>query len=417
VPAIRLSRARIPAALLLASALVLGVPAGPAAADDKPLPTSSDPSAGSTAARAVMAAQAPLLAAADRITALAGRTGSGLGGIALRVDKRRLDVRWKGEPPATVAAEIGRLRRTGIGVDVAPSRYSQAELTAAARTVATDLAAYPGLRRIGPRTDGAGLEAVMAPNARAATRAFPLPTTVVAGAETHAAQRFDDTPPFWAGGVARPVGSSATCSTGFAVVRRFLFWEVLRGLLTAEHCSPGGNVGYTNGVGAFLGTAGPPGTAQSAPRSDSLVIASNAAAVMWDGPAGAGAFAKPVAGATGSFPGQFVCTSGASTGAHCNIRLTAINQLVVLQPSLTLAEGVALGTEISGGVAVGLGDSGGPVFTLAPDPAKVMAAGMIVGGQGTVGCTIAGQTGCLNQVAYVDIAYVLTAQQVSLLTG
>ncbi|TYB39769.1 hypothetical protein FXF50_05170 [Micromonospora sp. AP08] len=413
------------AGLLLPAAAVAASDAPPADAGGKPVPTgTSDPSVATGSARRIMAAQTPLLAAATRIKALAGDEGSGLSGISLDVERRRVHVWWKGSPPTRVTNEIARQRRTGVAIDVRPGRYSERELRDAARTVLAHRAAYPGLLRIGPRYDGTGLEAVVDRNgtriAAGPPLAFPVPTRVVVGPAAKQMGRVDDTAPFWAGGVARPVGSSNRCSTGFAVIRYFLWWESMRGLLTAEHCSFGGNVGFTTGVGTFIGTAGPPPTAQSAPHSDSLIITTSstgAAARTFDGGVGVGEFSKPVVGRADNFPGQFVCTSGAATGAHCDIRLTAINQVVILEPSFTIAEGVALGTQISGGPAVGAGDSGGPVFTLAADPAKVLAAGMIVGGLGPVSCGNPQQSGCLNQVAYVDMGYLLVAHQVSLLTS
>jgi hypothetical protein len=81
-----------------------------------------------------------------------------------------------------------------------------------------------------------------------------------------------------------------------------------------------------------------------------------------------------------------------------------------------IVDAVALASQQHGSVAAGSRDSGGPVFTLAADPNKVVAAGLTVAGVNQLPCQIAGPTTCFNTVAFVDITYILGAHNTRLLT-
>jgi hypothetical protein len=378
--------------------------------------TSAEPSAGSNASQALMAAQAPLVIAAEEISNL-DKGGTGLGGIRLQVDKRVLDVWWKGEPPAAVREAIARHSRdSGIKVNLQQSKYSQRELNEAARSVVAnrDRDTYRGLVRVGPRVDGSGLVVGVTKLTDAARIDFPVPVEVVVENPFISTSRANDTAPWWAGGVTTPVlpagNALRQCSTGFAVGRVFS-----KGILTANHCSFGGGLPINDGAGELIGVAEPRPTG-NAFLTDSLYIVTNSSARIFDGGVGIGEFSKPVAGLTGTFPGQFVCTSGAGTGAHCDIRIDSINNHSVLfLPEIFFVDGIVMATQISGGVANGAGDSGGPVFTLSSDFSKVFAAGMIVGGQNPTPCQIAGQGVCFNRVLFVDLGMILINHDVALL--
>ncbi|MBB5872677.1 hypothetical protein F4553_006111 [Allocatelliglobosispora scoriae] len=395
----------------LAAALVVGLLAGPAGAEgDKP-GDNDDPTAGSNAAREIMAAQLPLVDAAQRFTEL-DKDGQ-LGGVELVVKKKTLNLWWKGDPPAEIRAEIERQQAEhGIQIKLATSAYSQRELVEITHGLVDR---FPkGLTRIGPKVDGSGLTAAVLDGYELDRELVPVPVEVVHEPVLTPTSRGNDSAPWWAGGVTRGAFPNAgTCSTGFAIARYFLWWETTRGILTAEHCGFGGGLGFNDGAGQRIGQAEP---APARRLSDSLFITTNSGARTFDGGVGVGEFSKPVVGAVGNFPGQFVCTSGAATGVHCNIRTDLINQLV-LNGGFFFVESVAIATQINGVVATGVGDSGGPVFTLAADPSKVRAAGMMTGALNPVPCQIGGQTGCFNRVAFVDLGFVLIAQQASLLTS
>jgi len=73
----------------------------------KGIPPSTGPSAGSNRVQALMAAQVPLLAAANRTKGLDPQ-GLGLAGMRLDVERRTLEVYWKGDVPPTVREEMAR---------------------------------------------------------------------------------------------------------------------------------------------------------------------------------------------------------------------------------------------------------------------------------------------------------------------
>jgi hypothetical protein len=372
----------------------------------KPISTNRDPSAGSNVAQARMVAQAPLLTAAERIRNLDPK-GTGLGGIQLQVDTHTLEVWWKGDPPAAVRKEIARQERnSGIKVLLRPAQYSQRELIEAARGIMFKATAYPGLVTAGPLVDASGLEIGVTDTERAASLKFPVPVhVVVRTGMVLLFSRGADIEPWWAGAVTRAaVANPGACSTGFAMTQQTsIFGSRQPGILTAEHCSCGGGVVFNNGVNLPIGVAEPASTKQL--FTDSLFIPTNSGPAIYDGGVGVGEFSKPVVGKQSNFPGMFVCTSGAATGVHCNIRIDSIGVAGTVPgqcSSNPFIEGISLATQVDGTVAAGSGDSGGPVFTLATDPMTVNAAGIMFGANIPTPCQGFGSV-CFNQVAFTDI--------------
>jgi hypothetical protein len=381
-----------------------------ATADD---PATMDP-------ETVMAAQAPLVEVATRIQNLP-EAAAGLGGIELDVAQGRVAVWWKGPVPASLRDEIAR---AGVRVDVGESAYAQTELIAAARRIASQHDAYPGMHAVGPRPDGGGLDIAVDDAIEPAARGYTfddvaggIPVDVVVKPAFAPTSRNADSPPFWAGGRAFDPLTGNMCSTGFAVHRTFLWFETSRGILTAEHCHIGGNVNFFTGAGLLIGKADPAPAFNSSSgfnHTDSLYINASSDPRMWDGPVGAGEFTKGVVGETSSFVGLFVCQSGATGGTHCNTRVNQINTNVFLFPSGMLVENASLATEQSGGVAVVGGDSGGAVFTLS-GASNVNATGIINGGAFPVTCP-AGLSSCFNELIFEPIGNVLINQNASLVT-
>lgn len=400
-------------ALVAVWGVVAATPAAAAYEEDKPAWTSEDPKDGSNAAAEIMSAQLPLVEAAQRFTDLDAKF-PGLGGVRLQVEERTLELWWKGEAPAEIREEIARAEsELGIRIALGESKYTQRELVEAAAAVIERAEAYPGLTRVGPLPDGSGLEVATSNPEAAGKYEFAVAATVVKDEEQiQPYSRANDFAPWWGGAQLRgQFAGAGGCSTGFAVARYFLWWETARGILTAEHCMPGGGLNFTDPTGELIGRSEP---APARRLSDSLFVTTRSGARIYDGGVGVGEFSKPVVGAVSNFPGQFVCTSGGFTGVHCNIRTNRINQLV--QAGFSFVDVVSLGNEVSGRAAAGPGDSGGPVFTLTADFSKVRAAGLIVGGTTPVSCGSFG-TGCGNVVAWVDISWVLIAQQASLVTS
>lgn len=395
------------------SAAAIGVPPTTAQAAGKPITKGTVP-----AASPAMRAQAPLVAAARRIKRIAAyHTGveSGLGGIRLDRARRTVEVSWKGPVPLRLHREQSRSRAARI--QLTRARFTETELLGAARGLAARRSDLRGVTRIGPMPDGSGLEVGVRSfgdvRARQALSRAPVPIHYVAGQPVREATRTVDFAPYWAGALLRPAGGSNRCSTGFALVRYF-FWIETRGILTARHCATT-SLTFLDGAGMTIGTAETPNPPQSARFSDSLFIPTRAGARTYSGGLGSPSSAG-VAGHAGSFPGQLVCTSGGATGQHCDVQVSSINNLVILMPSFTVAEGVALATERNGAVASGPGDSGGPVFMPIPsDPTRVFATGMMAGAFGATAPCPGGTEGCTTGAAFVDLGYIMTAQQAKLL--
>jgi hypothetical protein len=400
------------AALALVTAL--GSPAR-AGEPDKPIVTSDDPSAGSNAAAKIMIAQAPLVDLAQAVTTV-DPDRAGLGGIQLQVAKHSVQIAWKGDVPDEVAKLVDQARDQGIDVSLRRADYSGAELAKAQDEVVNRVDAYPGLTTVGPLPDGSGLRIGARDPDALTDLTFPVPVTIVKEEPFTSLSRTRDSAPFWAGGVANT--TSGSCSTGFAVARyNFFGQETSRGLLTAEHCAPGGGRAFFTGGGTFIGVAGPPSGNFLTPWSDTLYIPTSSAARTWDGGVGVGEFTKAVSGQAFNFPGEFVCTSGARTGVHCANLTYAIFTVAFTNTGPVL--GIDLAFDVTGGTAAGAGDSGGPVFTLAPwDPSRrVLAAGMIDNGAFATPCPPGIVTTCFHNVGFVDINYALFAQGVGLLTS
>jgi len=403
-----ISNVRRGAVAAAASLVVATLMAAPAAAEpDKPEWTSDDPSAGSNVAAEVMARQAPLTAAAEAISAL-DQERSGLAGIRLQVFDDAVEVWWKGEVPGAVREEIAAQEKAGVRVLLMEAKFSGAQLATAQNEIATNPDRYAGLAFATPLVDGSGLTAAFTDPKRASSYKFPVPVQVQAAPSyTYLFSRTSDTVPWWGGAVTRDASTGATCSTGFAVQRVFGG----PGLLTAAHCNPGGGHVFTNGSGTRIGP-----TQASLGIEDSLFIASDSStsARIYDGGVGVGEFSKPVVGWGANFIGQFVCTSGAASGVHCNIRTDSVGGLAILNGRLI--DGVVIATEQAGGVAAGAGDSGGPVFTLTSDPSKVRATGLVSFGVNVFGCSVFSARVCATTIGFTDIGLSLWMNWVTLKT-
>ena len=399
-------------ASLLAITMV-GLAVSPALAGEKPIVTDDRLPAGAK----LQIAQAPLVDLAQAVSDT-DPDRAHLGGIQLEVEQRAVHIYWKGEVSDEVYRLVDDARGNGIEATIEEARYAGAEIKRGQDEVLERRDSYPGLTSVGPMPDGSGLRVGALDPEAFKSDTFPLEATIVKEEQITSAARLNDTAPFWAGGAARP-GTGGFCSTGFAVAH-YTWWgaEIDRGLLTADHCAPGGNVNYFTGAGSFIGTAGPTGFNFLAPFSDTQFIKAPSGARAFSGGVGSSA-SRAVAGRTPLWPGMVVCTSGASTGEHCTELVYAIGVFAITTSGLVLGMDFAF-DYTAGGVAAGTGDSGGPVYTLAWwDPTrKVLAAGMIDNGLFTVGCPPGSVTGtCFRNVGFVDINYALVAQGAGLLTS
>jgi hypothetical protein len=186
----------------------------------------------------------------------------------------------------------------------------------------------------------------------------------VASADSAPRGRRSDTKPYRAG--ARIQSREGWCTSGFPIRRKS---DGRTFILTAGHCP--GDTWWTEGeVGNSNLKVG-----DTWERNDLLDVqyirAVDVEGRVYDGGvAPGGQPSKPVAGRNLTRLGDSICVSGASSGVHCGLT-------VVGHPS---PGGRPLGNywmAYSDGVAVCFGDSGGPVFSRASDPDKVIARGVI----------------------------------------
>jgi hypothetical protein len=395
----------------LVALTLVGLSTSPVLArEEKPAPISDELPEGAK----LIVAQAPLVDLAQAVSNIDPER-NGLGGIQLDVQAHAVHIYWKGDTPDDVHRLVEQARGNGIEATIEAARYAGVEMTKGQNEVIDKLEAYRGLTSVGPMPDGSGLRVGATDPEALRSETFPLEVTIVKEEQAEPTARQNDTRPFWAGGAA--VSAGGFCSTGFAVAH-YTWWgaEIDRGLLTAQHCSPAGNANFFTGAGAFIGTSGPPSGNPFTPFSDTLFIKTSSSGRAFSGGT-ASSSSRAVAGWTPVFPGMFVCTSGAATGEHCSNLVYAVGVFAVTTGGLVF--GMDYAFDIFGGTASGRGDSGGPVYTLAPwDPTRrVLAAGMIDNGLFTVACPPGVFTTCFRNVGFVDLNYALFAQGVRLLTS
>ena len=423
-------RTRI-AVVLVVAGLAATALTTPASGAPHPIPV--PPGGGESVQEAArMSAQLDLVGVADRVEKVARASRHPqLGGIRLNVEQHTVEVWWRGPAPAAVKAAADGARR-GTKVVIRPAAHTEAELVTVARSLVRS-GSVPGLNQVAPAVDGSALEVTVtaataaagpAAVARARTASTRLhlavPLRLSAGPAPRKMSRYSDTPPFWGGAAISSNGLA--CTSGFPVIKRGLFGvETTRGLLTALHC--GSDVFRTGGGQTVVGHGAPVARGSAAWTLDSQFVdtgkgSSKAAPYIYDGGSGTGEFSKPVVGQIATYVGTWVCTSGASTGTHCNTKVIQTNAYIPYpdNPGENVWP-VAVGQEQSWSAAVGPGDSGAPVFSLSRDPNKVLAVGETVAGFGdTVACPGFSNITCRNGVIFTQINDVLQAKGVKLLT-
>jgi hypothetical protein len=388
--------------------VAVGVTAGiglavPAAAHAKPGDGAGVPASKSWPGRApagfsswteLFQVQNRLIAAAERINA-APEAQAGLGGVVARPESRRLKVYWKGSQPAAVRQLIAGLRRQ-VPIDVLPARFSAAELTAASRQAAD----RPGVATSAPNADGSGVTVtVTAQMARsfAVDAIGGIPVTVEAGPQpvpTACTGRQDDCSAYFG-------GAYYFCTTGFSIQH-----NGRTEMITAAHCANNGDA-INDGAGEPIGTA-----ADRQAGRDTVLI-QHAAGVtsnghVYVGPWNAGTGSnRRVTGSSASVVGAVVCTSGSWTGEHCEVRIRAVNVTVNTPSDGDFFPEVRASAD-SGGVVVGKGDSGGPVYFGNAD-GTVRGTGTISAQANVVTCPATrAATTCGSTVYYADLPQALT---------
>jgi hypothetical protein len=395
----RLGAVAVAVAVGLATALVMG--GGPAYADDdKPGPDPSMPAGGVPGG---FRTWGDLIEQQERLQAAALRLQDGVGdeagftGLEAAPEDGRVRLHWAGEPSDSVRRLVAEVERDAP-VEIVAARHSLRELLAAQAPIAAE----PGVGAVVPHVDGSGLtvqyrgsvdEALRLPSIRGAS----VPVTVEPDETVEplgCTGRQDDCSPYWGGAVYK-MGLGA-CSTGFSLKFTSLFntppWYRM---LSAGHCGSDGTA-VSDGGGDPMGTL--TGDADSV---DLVLIKPNngvsLAGRVYVGPWNAGLVSnKAIAGATASVVGGWVCTTGAFTGEHCNVKITALNVSVNGVNTVQVKEQAGL-------TAAGKGDSGGPVVAATLN-SKVNAKGTISFGNNQVPCPVGSpSSACFKTVYYVSI--------------
>jgi hypothetical protein len=386
-------------------------PVGTAVVDTSPVRTD----ASAKEAEALMAAQAPLLKAVERIRKLDPERNQ-LGGTEIQIETKTVTVWWKGEPSPELRKEVTAAETGGeLKVVVRAADYGQRELLTAARGITRNAASYPGVVSVAPSPDGSGLEIGLVRREGASALKVPVRFRVFTSAPFVAlATRGADTPP-WSGGAVTQAASSA-CTTGFAMAQ-----NSGPGIVTAQHCACGGNATFKSGAGVVLGVADPPSS--TADLTDSLFIPTTSGPMMYGGGVGVGETSLVVGGTESNVVGMLVCVSGAASGMHCNIRIDKVltarlivdakTKQLVCPSDLPFAEDLSEATQVNGTIASAAGDSGAPIFTTTTS-GMVNAAGILAGGNPDVGGEVFCPTGlesCFSKIIFTDIDSIRSAHQ------
>lgn len=343
---------------------------------------------------------------------------------AIDISKRSVTVTLVGEPPAPMRRVIDGIS-PGITVNVEPARFSMLQMQAAGRKIhqAVNDDAVPAFAAIVSNNDGSGLTVEVEKDVLASTskkdlsdlyaRAAGIPTTVVEGQAPQATSRGNAASP-WRGGMhMKRASGPESCSTGFAVLRPGGYGR----LLSAAHCDFDGNKAWDDWSGAPFTLGGADVAVDRVPYDTMIIdpIGGTQGRVYggpWNATSSHARFSLGVAGADGSHVGNFICTSGANSGEHCNI---VVQQLGVQwpcgknseepDPPLCGGHGARRTTDFPAGVT---GDSGGPVYRSHAN-GTVTALGIISYGTDAVPCgsTRTPPSACYRNVYYPAIRPIL----------
>ncbi|MFG2292674.1 hypothetical protein [Streptomyces sp. NPDC048603] len=341
---------------------------------------------------------------------------------------RAVTVLWKGTPPADVTAYADS-RPYGVKVTIrSGAKYSRAEAEAAR----TRLLNHPAAARLGItwselNADGSGVTVGVAARIRAAVDPVPelrtaarIPDVALKlGVERVAGDalfsRGNDSPP-WKGGIRTAHGGSL-CSTGFAVLA-----GSTGKLISASHCDRSGNLAVRDGAGQ---TIAPGGTSVATIDSiDSMLIDPSSSPATTPSIFRGGHSSTStslVKGWYSNWPGDPVCSSGASTGEHCG---TVYDDSDVYVDENGVRVGVIQVAAPAGQIMGGQGDSGGPMFkkvTGGVQARGILISADITAGSMTTSCgSVAPDASgilCSRWVNYVPISTILNTWGVQLEVG
>ncbi|MFS8102050.1 S1 family peptidase [Lentzea alba] len=306
----------------------------------------------------LMATQQQLHKIAEKV-----ERGSGFSGVYLDAGTRTLNVYWKGTAPAKVRTEAIAAKAKGLNVKVQLAKYSQAELKAEAARLA---GANQSITGVAAKYDGSGLEVTQGTSSislRAGTGIQSSVPVDVRVADVEPAQsRYADNAPWKGGGYIQNSGGGS-CTSGFAVTTS----TGAEKILTAAHCGAAGST-FSSSNGNTLGTV----EGRSVAWDTELLSnpSGTTVAQTWIGESiqpelnggTAVQYGLPVVAAARTFPGEWLCTSGAFSGTVCEIRAEQVGMSISLIGFGTVRD-VVRAVHTGGGAAGGNGDSGGPVVS------------------------------------------------------
>jgi Trypsin len=367
----------------------------------------------------------------------------GYGGLEADVPTRTLRLYWRqAEPPPAQIMDILAAPGRPVTVDLLDSPYGRLELNEA-RDLLVDNAdsldaqlcgflhtfvvpqdASTVLVRIEPDNQFADPAAYIttAQSFLTALAGYPVRVELAPAFESTIGGREAERSPWYAGGAIKEKGKDRHCSSGFGVVKNPNSW-----LLSAAHCFENGVTVETDPGAQEIGKV-----SDKREKLDSERISANRVAGKTYVKGVDSNESLTITEPGWNVAGLFVCTSGAATGMNCHLKITAIDAKVraVLRPLKVLAEFQVLAdaTKPRGrnlpGVAVGGGDSGGPVILISNDPTvNSMAAGIATAGEAAnnvfwnhrVKCNDSAKTRrCYSRVAYTAIRPILKEYGVTL---
>ena len=185
--------------------------------------------------------------------------------------------------------------------------------------------------------------------------------------------RLADTAPWYAGGLIKgfnPDGTTSRCTSGFGVRDT----AGTRYMLTAGHCGAEYSSWWSNEMNLSIGHAREKNTAM-----DVMRIPIIAGGFTYDGGVGVNEFTKDVVGAGNVHIGEWLCQSGAVSGAVCGFEISSLTYSYCSNKlgSWTCYADLVRAPQKDGIIGVRSGDSGGPVFNLSGP--NVIAKGILHG--------------------------------------
>lgn len=305
---------------------------------------------------------------------------AGYAKVAVDYERQRVDVLWKGDVPREIVEAADDAAELGVEVGISDAPYSEQDIADAAARIFQSSPETVSV--VLPNDDRTGLIVELAPNAKtvesdakaadAYERLGGVPTVVRTGGEKPVlASRQNMGAPFKGGGAMANANGNDYCSTAFAV----LLPGGAGRLLSAFHCNNAVGDTIRDGVGQVIGPV-----SNRYNVLDSELIDPNASPAttgqVFSGPWTSSTL-KNVGGATAPAVNQTVCTSGARSGEHCNLTVSATG-VTWGCVGATCTGFISRAADLSAVIAGG--DSGGPVYAYRSD-GRVGARGVMSAGQ------------------------------------